>query len=98
MWSWEGGHWVSHFIYIESNIYNDTNTCKQLVSYASNISAYKHNETHCFSTVAGNVTIIIILYFNQFLHRFDGEFVNFKETAADLALEGGELMDFFQKK
>lgn len=32
------------------------------------------------------------------LFRFDGEFINLKETAEDLALEGGEVMDFFQKK
>ncbi|XP_055324738.1 uncharacterized protein LOC129579102 [Sitodiplosis mosellana] len=30
--------------------------------------------------------------------EFDGDFINFKETAEDLALDGGEMMDFFMKK
>lgn len=33
-----------------------------------------------------------------FVFRFDGEFINFNETAEDLGLEGGEMMDFFKKK
>lgn len=42
---------------------------------------------------------LIFNFFSLLLYnRFDGDFINFKETAEDLDLEGGEMMDFFQQK
>lgn len=42
---------------------------------------------------------LIFNFFSLLLNnRFDGDFINFKETAEDLDLEGGEMMDFFQQK
>lgn len=43
-------------------------------------------------------TILKIVPFCSNIRRFDGDFINFKETAEDLGIEGGELMEFFRKK
>ncbi|XP_031620607.1 uncharacterized protein LOC116339091 [Contarinia nasturtii] len=61
-----------------------------------------------FITYIGSTDQLITLAFacaeefkcdvNKVLIEFDGEFINFKETADDLGLEGGEVFDFYEKK